>query len=163
MAWWSSTRINTLCSLPLTPCEMDNQESSRFPAPLEITGAMAGNAQQIADVIEAHWTRVAAALEPIVGQGGMAALFRHAVCRTASQYLWLAALLSDDEETASLYRLSEVFSAQRPDTAAAAGSALFDSFGETLVSLLGAPLSARLLQPVQPGASHRTSTAGDSR
>lgn len=148
---------------PLTPCNMDHQESSRFPAPFETPGATVGDARQIGEAIDAHWMRVVAALDPVIGQGGVAALFRYAVCQTALHYPWLAALLSDSDEMAGLHRLQEVFSAQSPKAASAAGSALFDAFGQTLVSLVGAPLGTRLLQPVQPGTSHRTSTADESR
>lgn len=125
---------------------MDSQESSRCTAPLTRRVAEDADSRQIADAIGALWTDIEAALQPIVGRRGVAALFTRTLHVASARYPWLAPLkASGDEATADLAQLTALFATQPPALCKDAGNAMFVSFRDLLVTLIGAPLSERLL------------------
>jgi hypothetical protein len=127
---------------------MDSQESSRFTAPLALRVTEDADSRQIADAIGAMWTDIEAALQPVFGRRGVAALFKRTLHRTAASYLWLEpAKAGDDEAPFVLADLQALFAAQPPAQSTAAGSLLFTNFRELLTSLIGAQLSEQLLKP----------------
>lgn len=126
---------------------MDTRESSRLTAPLAIRAAEGADSRQIADAIGAMWTDIEAALQPVFGRRGVAALFKRSLHRTASRHVWLEpAKLAGDDAACNLADLQALFAAQAPATATEAGSMLFMNFRELLTSLIGAPLSEQLLK-----------------
>lgn len=128
---------------------MDSRESSRFTAPLAQRVAEGAGSLQIADAIGATWTDIQFALQPVLGQRGVAALFRRTLHLTATHHPCLAPLKSGGiDATTGLVELTTLFAAQQPAVAMEAGSALFMNFHELLTTLIGAPLTERLLQAV---------------
>lgn len=126
---------------------MDTRESSRLTAPLAFRVAEGADSLQIADAIGAMWTDIEAALQPVFGRRGVAALFQRSLHRTASRYVWLEpAKGASDDAVCSLAELQALFAAQAPPQATEAGSALFMNFRELLISLIGPQLSEQLLK-----------------
>jgi hypothetical protein len=132
---------------------MDSRESSRFTAPLAHRVAEDADSRQIAAAINALWTDIEAALQPIVGRRGVAALFKRTLHLTTASHPWLAPLKSGSDDAVDLGHLTTLFAAQAPSQAGAAGSALFETFRELLTTLIGAPLSERLLQSAWSNSS----------
>lgn len=124
---------------------MDSQESRLFMAPLTRRVAEDADSRQIAAAIRALWTDIETALQPIVGRRGVAALFMRTLHLAAARHPWLAPLKAGNDDAVDLGRLTAILAAQTPAQASEAGNALFRIFSELLVTLIGAPLSERLL------------------
>jgi hypothetical protein len=126
---------------------MDSRESSRFTAPLALRVTEDADSRQIADAIGAMWTDIEAALQPVFGRRGVAALFRRTLHRTAARYVWLEpAKPAGDDAPSLLADLQALFSAQPPAQATEAGGVFFANFRDLLTSLIGAQLSEQLLK-----------------
>ena len=132
---------------------MDSQESSRRTAPLTQRVAEDADSRQIAAAISALWTDIEAALQPIVGRRGVAALFRRTLHLAAARHPWLAPLKAGSDDAVDLVQLTTLFAAQTPAQASEAGGALFEIFRELLATLIGASLSERLLQAAWSNSS----------
>jgi hypothetical protein len=115
-------------------------------APLAFRVAEGADSRQIADAIGAMWTDIEAALQPVFGRRGVAALFKRTLHRTASRYRWLEPAKVGGDDAVGLTELQALFAAQAPATATEAGSALFINFRELLTSLIGTQLSEQLLK-----------------
>ena len=135
---------------------MDSQESSRFTAPLNARVAEDANSRQIADAIGALWADVEAALQPVIGRRGVAALLGRTLHLIAGRYPWLVSLRASGED-ADLSQVTDLFAAQPAPLTLEAGSALFRTFHELLVTLIGSPLSERLLQTAWSNSSRAAS------
>ena len=98
----------------------------------------------------ALWTEMARALVPIIGQGGMSALYDRALHLAAAQHRWLEQARSVDADRGPpvFPLLGRAASAQTVDEAIAAVTTLFETFDRLLVALIGASLTGRLLQPI---------------
>ncbi len=126
---------------------MDSRESSRFTAPLTQRVAEDADSRQIADAIGAMWSDLDAALQPVLGSRGVAALFKRTLHLTTLRYPWLAPLDGGSADAkADLAELTGLFASQRPAIVMEAGSSLFMTFRELINSLIGARLSEQLLQ-----------------
>ena len=103
-------------------------------------GAGAG---QVADLVEAAWQQITAALAPVIGQRGVGALYRRSLHLASASHPWLAAAQAGSEMDLAALRAQLV---QRNATeAAAAGAALLLSFHGLVGSLIGPALSGQLL------------------
>lgn len=132
---------------------MDSRENSRLTAPLTHRVAEDADSRQIAAAINALWTDIETALQPIVGRRGVAALFKRTLHLAAARHPWLAPLKPGSDDAIDLGQLTALFAAQPPSRAGEAGSALFEIFRELLATLIGAPLSERLLQTAWSNSS----------
>jgi hypothetical protein len=132
---------------------MDSRESSRLTAPLAHRVAEDADSVQIATAITALWADIETALQPIVGRRGVAALFKRTLHLAAARHPWLAPLKPGSDEAIDLGPLTALFTAQPPALAIEAGSALFEIFRGLLDTLIGAPLSERLLQAAWSNSS----------
>ncbi len=98
----------------------------------------------------AAWQAVAAALSPIIGQGGVTALFRRSLQVASAERPWLAArpveLAGGDDFTT----LHATLSRRSGGEAEAGQAALMATFIGLLTSLIGASLAERLLAPPAP-------------
>lgn len=96
------------------------------------------------------WTEVSRALVPIIGQGGMSALYDRALHLAAARHQWLEQARSADagSEPPAFPMLARAASGQAVDDAIAAVTTLFETFDRLLVNLIGASLTGRLLKPV---------------
>jgi hypothetical protein len=118
--------------------------------PVAIAGALARVVQEIA-----------AALTPILGARGVAALYQRTLHLTRARHAWLAEPLEVAQPAIDLVALQAAIVRQDPAEAAAAATALLQSFHDLLASLIGLPLCERLLDPVW-AHSLRRPTAQDS-
>ncbi|WP_223115465.1 hypothetical protein [Luteimonas suaedae] len=108
----------------------------------------AKTAGQIADRMVATWRQIDAALSPIVGQRGVAMLFRRSLHLVAPTHPWLGSVHEGIQATVDLEALEAAFVQQSSADAAAAGGAFLQTFYELLTSLVGPSLTERLLRPV---------------
>jgi len=128
---------------------LEQLDGRRWPAPLTDRVAGDADAPQLAEAVAALWREINAALHPIVGQRGVAALYHRSLAVTAPARPCLAPLLAPTLP-ASLdpAALQAVLAGLDAAEAAATGCALFDTFRALLASLVGAALTDRLLHAV---------------
>lgn len=89
-----------------------------------------------------------AALSPIIGQGGIAALYKRSLYLTSHTHPWMASAHGGVETAMNLAALKSVLVQQGSADAAAGGGALLQTFRELLVGLVGPSLTEQLLRPV---------------
>jgi hypothetical protein len=130
---------------------IDKHDLPDWPAPIELPEPGATDTGPVADAIVAEWNRIDAALHPIVGRRGVAALYQRSLKLTLPAHPWLAECLAGhtglmaDIDTGILHRLLMQQSAAH---AAEAGNALFQEFRNLLASLIGSSLTHRLLRGI---------------
>jgi len=107
------------------------------------------SAEQVADSVFALWQEVDQALHPIIGHGGVAALFNRSLMLTSSAHPWMSLDRGDALSTIDLTALRGVLARQSAADAAAGGRALFAAFEGLITSLVGPALTERLLLPVR--------------
>jgi hypothetical protein len=120
-------------------------EGSDWPAPLAARLEKDAEAGQIAAAVVAIWLEIDAALHPIIGRQGVAALFNRSLHLTAATFPWLAQDRSAAQPAADPLVLKAALAAQSAVSAAAGGSALLQSFHGLLASLVGPALTEQLL------------------
>jgi hypothetical protein len=104
--------------------------------------------QRIADRAVATWRDIDAALSPIIGRRGVAALFKRSVLLAVPRQ---ASLVSADENVdapGDFAALRAALSAQTAADAIATNGALLKTFVDLLTNLIGVSLTERLLQSV---------------
>jgi hypothetical protein len=127
---------------------MESQESSRIAAPLANRLGRDANAAQIADAMVATWQEIDAALTPIIGSRGVAALYKRSLYLTGAAHPWLAVLHGGSQAEIDLAALKSVVAQQGSADAALGGNALLQTFYQLLGSLVGPSLTERLLRSV---------------
>lgn len=106
------------------------------------------DAEHIANAARSIWRGVDAALSPIIGQRGVAALYKRSLYLTRGDYHCLAAVYDDASKRDEFVALQAALAKQTSSDAAAANDALVQTFCKLLTTLIGASLTERLLQPV---------------
>jgi hypothetical protein len=107
------------------------------------------DAIRIADTAVAIWLRIDAALAPIIGHGGVAALYERCLYLTRIDHPWLLAAHQHALAAGQFVETLRTALAQQTRTdAAVAIGALLQTFLDLLTSLIGAELTERLLQSV---------------
>lgn len=101
---------------------------------------------RIAEIATAQWRAFDAALSPIIGSQGVIALFRRCLLLTIREYPWLGHGAEENPPRSDFDALQERLAQQSSDIAAAANSALFQSFYDLLATLIGGSLTERLLR-----------------
>ena len=104
--------------------------------------------ERILDLIRRSWKVSDHAMRPIIGKGGICALFHRSIEITAEAYPWLAAASIDAQSALDLDLLQRVLAKQEIDQFASAGDALLQHFHSLLTNLIGLSLTDRLLRPV---------------
>ena len=94
----------------------------------------------------ATWRAIDLALSPIVGERGVQMLFQRSVHLTVGRFPWLAPLREAGVRVADVGRLEAALAP--PSGAEAAKEALLRALYDLLASLIGAPLTERLLPAV---------------
>jgi len=117
-----------------------------LPAPLSYRIGEDARAAEIADAVVAIWQDIDAALAPIIGRRGVAALCRRSLFLTASLQPALASAQEGALSAAPLAELRALLAQQSDADAAAHGSAFLHTFQELLASLVGPSLTERLLR-----------------
>lgn len=105
------------------------------------------DAARTAGAIVALWEQVEAALTPIIGQRGVAALYRRSLYLAAAAHPWLEPQ-QGPQATMDLAALKSAMTRQDSTDAAAGGVAVLQAFQTLLISLIGSSLTLRLLDAV---------------
>jgi hypothetical protein len=104
------------------------------------------DASRIAEAAVAQWSNIDAALSPIIGQSGVAALFKRSLRLTGVNYPCLHALSESTLRPGDHAGLRAALSQETAFDAAAASDALQRTFHELLANLIGDSLAERLLR-----------------
>jgi len=115
-------------------------------AALRHQAAHVADAERVAAMAVAIWGNVDRALSPIIGKGGVTALFRRSVFLTLRAYPRLASVTAGDSRLDGVARLQTALSAQTGIVAATANCALLQAFCDLLSGLIGSALAEHLLQ-----------------
>lgn len=105
-------------------------------------------AAHAAGVMDQLLRQVDDALTPVIGQRGVALLYRRALLLNVPAYPWMAAAEPATSHLLDFAPLRAVFEQQPSDAAVAGGSALLQSFYDLLSSLVGIALTEQLLRCV---------------
>jgi hypothetical protein len=106
------------------------------------------DAARIASSVCAFWEQIEAALAPLVGQRGVAALYRRSLYLAAVGHPWLEPP-EDPQPALDLTALNSMLARQNSaEEAAAGGVAMLQAFQTLLTSLIGSSLTERLLDTV---------------
>jgi hypothetical protein len=122
---------------------VESQESQRIAAGLARRAETAG---QVADAMASTWQDIDAVLSPIIGQRGVAMLYKRCLYLIAPAHPWLAGMHEGGHAPLDLAALRSAFAQQSSTSAAAAGGAFLQTFHELLSSLIGPSLTERLLR-----------------
>lgn len=107
------------------------------------------SAGEVADAALAIWRDIDAALAPIVGGQGVAALLRRSQYLVRDAHPWLASLQHDMPSARALDALHSALAAQSVADSTQGNTALLQVFEDLLASLIGASLCERLLRSVR--------------
>ena len=105
-------------------------------------------AAQVAAAVVVIWHEIDAALTPVVGKGGVAALYKRTLYLTGAAHPWLALRREDLSTGVDLVALKAALSQQSSAAAVAGGNDFLQTFHTLLASLVGASLTERLLRSV---------------
>ncbi len=121
----------------------------RGPNTVKTLGNLAeagASAAQVADASVAAWAAVHAALSPVIGARGSAALYKRSLHLARSAYPLLAKAYDAASEGGEYSALRAVLTQQSAADAAAAHDAMLRTFHDLLADLIGRSLTQRLLQ-----------------
>jgi len=107
--------------------------------------------QQIAGHAAQIWRSVDAALSPIIGQRGVAALFRRSMLLASEAHVSLATALDDADALGGMAAFRATLERQSSAEAIATNGAVLQVFLDLLASLIGESLTDRLLQSLREG------------
>jgi hypothetical protein len=107
------------------------------------------DAAQIAAVAASTWREMHAVLSPVIGPGGVAALYQRSLHLTGTAYPCLGAVREDALRIGEFAALEVVLSQQTSAQALAANGALLKAFCDLLSGLIGVSLTERLLRSVR--------------
>ena len=146
---------------------MENRLSHQLAETLALRLGPHASSDHLADVISSTCLEISEALDPVLGQTGVSALFQRSLNRTLKAHPWLAAMEQDMHAPVHVENLKFIFSQQSPETAALGGTEFLTSFCQLLSSLIGPSLTEQLLQPIwksnrelsfASSAQHRTTS-----
>ena len=101
----------------------------------------------IADHAMVTWRQIDTALSPIIGNGGVGALYKRSLFLARTRHAWLTTVQTSAPAD-DFAGLRAALALQSSSEAAAANAALLQTFHDLLTSLIGASLTERLLRPV---------------
>jgi hypothetical protein len=127
---------------------MRNQENDRIAAFLEGQVSIGASSQEVANAVAAAFRAFDEVLLPIVGQRGVAALFKRTVHLAKQAHPWLSVSQEGVPTEMDLAALTHGLGAQTATDAAAAGVRLLQTFCGLLSGLIGPSLTERLLRSV---------------
>ena len=127
---------------------LDSKAGRQIAASLAHRAGAAATASQIADATFAAWQGIDSALTPIIGQRGVAALYKRSLHLNLRARPCLAAAIDGAQALLDLGPLKSTMAQQSADDAAAIGGDILQTFYELLTTLVGPSLTARLLRPV---------------
>ncbi len=126
----------------------DLQATQRIAAALARHGGVDATAGHIAEAVFIKCQAIEAALTPVIGARGVAALNRRSLLSAARIHPWLSGELSVEQAAQDQSTLTMQLSRQSSADAALAGATFLQAFYELLSSLVGPSLTERLLRRV---------------
>ncbi|MDP3762062.1 MAG: hypothetical protein Q8R01_16255 [Ramlibacter sp.] len=120
------------------------------------------DAQGIADGAVAVWTAIDAALSPVIGARGNAALYKRSLHLARAQHPWLAAAFEGAVQPGDYSALRSALAQQTAANASQAHDALLRIFHDLLADLIGRSLTRRLLQAAWSPNSYGNAVQDDS-
>jgi hypothetical protein len=123
-------------------------EAGRIQATVADLTAVTADCLCIADVAASTWREIHAVLSPVIGSGGVAALYQRALHLTRTVHPALAAVREDVNRPGEYAALQLMLSQQTSEQIAAINAALLQTFCDLLENLIGISLTERLLQSV---------------
>ena len=137
---------------------MDNQQTRRPTATLAYAFENGAGAAEIAAAIFSMLEAITDVLAPVIGRGGVDALFKRSLHLAGRSHPWLAQAGKGVLTALELAGLKTVFAEQSSADAAAGGGLLLQTFHDLLSRLIGSSLTERLLGPILADPSmHRPS------
>ena len=140
---------------------MKSQERRRVAGTLAQGAETSVDAAQVAETIILSLQEIEAALSPVIGKGGVAALFRRSLYLTARSYPLLAGIHAGDATAIDSAALKSELAQQSSATATEFGVALLQTLDEVMTSLIGSSLTERLLGSVWANLSIKTPAQDD--
>ncbi len=111
------------------------------------TAPVDAEAAHLADAIVSRWQQMDAALRPVIGAGGVVALYSRGLSLAGANHPWLAGARTPGGAFPDATALKALFASQSGTNAVDGGRALMERLHELLVSLIGDSLTQRLLGP----------------
>jgi hypothetical protein len=133
---------------------MESQESYPLSPCPENDFGPTSDAAHIAQAIVSTWQEIDAALRPVIGRAGVAALYLRGLHVTASAHPWLGNENERFELPMDLGALKASLAQQSSADAAAGGVAFLRTLQGLLAGLVGGSLTNALLGSVWTGAYH---------
>ncbi len=127
---------------------LDSQQGNRWPELLASRLRSDAGIDEVVAAIMAIWLESAAALDPIIGERGVAALLNRSLKLVSASHPWLAAGRGGALDAVDPAALEAALLLRPSAEAADGGAALFQAFRDLLVSLVGTALTTRLLHSV---------------
>jgi len=125
----------------------ENPDRQHIAAALTRKAEDGADARQIAAAVTTAMGAIETSLKPIIGKGGVVAMYRRSLLLVGSSHSWLTG--SDSTRNAiDLAALRSLLAQRGASDAASAGGALLQTFCDLLASLVGNSLSERLLRNV---------------
>ena len=128
--------------------EDGNQLRAAIRGTLALRAGRVPNVDTTAEAAASTWRLVTEQLAPVIGARGLDVLLRRALHQTSIAFPWLEVLLNSEASDSVLPSFIACLADQQLSTAAEASYALLTTFTELLATLIGEPLTTRLLAPV---------------
>ncbi|QIE29655.1 hypothetical protein [Caballeronia sp. SBC2] len=125
---------------------IENREGPRIVPTLALRVGRSSDSTQIADAVAQIWSEAEAALIPIIGREGVAALLRRSIFLSTSAYAWFSDLPNGDVKAINFGAVELLIANQPAEEAKRGGAALLLQFYELLTNLIGPSLAERILQ-----------------
>ncbi|HSH89939.1 MAG TPA: hypothetical protein VK996_08120 [Ramlibacter sp.] len=137
-------------------------ERCLIATPLASLAANGASPAQVAQAAIAVWAAVHEALAPVIGQGGVTALYKRSLHLSRESHPWLTSVYEGSAVPGDFSALRAALSEQDSAVAAAAHDAMLQTMCDLLTRLIGSSLTARLLQGVGPSPSTGSAGQDDS-
>ena len=128
--------------------ETKEDESADFAAFLAGAVSDGASSRQVAEMVASAFRGIDRVLMQIIGQRGVAALYKRSVHLAGQDHPWLPRSREGIHTALDVTGLTTELALQPAAVAAAAGGLLLQIFCELLASLIGVPLSNQLLRTV---------------
>lgn len=124
-------------------------EARRIQATIADLAAITADAERIAEAAASTWREIHAVLSPVIGPGGVAALYQRALYMSRSACPGLTAVREDALRPGEFAALQLMLSQQPVARVAAINGAVLQTFCDLLSNLIGVSLTERLLRSVR--------------
>ena len=111
----------------------------------KIQGLTEKHTEKVADAAIGFWEQAATQIISIVGEGGFDSLYARSMFLTRSTFPWLVATSESRQSHHRFADLKTSLEGQTPAQIREANSLLLITFTDILASLIGEPLTARIL------------------